>query len=117
MAGNALQLVALLLWPAACHSLQRCCDGQQRAVTRNAVAAMAGNAPQLAALLRRWPATRYNLRHCYDGRQRATTCSVAMMAGSTLQPWPTLRWSILVFFFFFLLDNFKREKEREKKKF
>jgi hypothetical protein len=82
-------------------------------VTHGTVVTMAGNTLQLTALLRWWPATRCR----GDGRHQTTTCDAAMMAGSTLEPWPTLRCNVFILFLvFFLLDSFKRKKEREKER-
>jgi hypothetical protein len=39
------------------------------------------------------------------------------MTGSTLQPWPTLRYNVFglfLFLFLFLFNNFKREKEKDR---
>jgi len=102
-----------------CNSRCCCGAGRQRVVARGVVAALANNALQLATLLWRWPATCYNSRRCYnlaallrwpamrwtsqrccDGQQRA-----APLANAALQ---------CFFIFSFLLDNFKRKKERER---
>jgi hypothetical protein len=66
---------------------------------RNIVAALAGNALQLAAFFRRcynnaldvatllrWLATRWTSRHCCDGRQRARPRSVLLRC-------PAARWA------------------------
>jgi len=93
---------------------RRCGDGGRRRYTtaprnaavmagsiaaRSVVAALAGNALQLAAFFRhccnnaldvktllRWPATRWTSQHCCDGRQRAGPRSVLLRC-------PAARWA------------------------
>ncbi len=91
LAGNALDLAALLRWPAT----RRCYD----------------NALDLATLLR-WSATRWTSQRCCDGRQRARPHSGAAMSSSALQ----LQRFCFFFLFFFTPDNLKREKEWEKER-
>jgi hypothetical protein len=127
---------------------RRCGDGGRRRYTaaprnaaamagsvaaRSVVAALAGNALQLAAFFRRccsnaldvatllrWPATRWTSRRCCDGRQRAGPRSVLLRC-------PAARWASKRcydvrqrynsnIFVFFLPDNLKREKEWEKER-
>jgi hypothetical protein len=109
------------------------------AVARNIVAALAGNALQLAAFLRRyysnaldlatllrWPAT----RRCYDNALDLATLlrwsATWRCCGNTLDLTTVLRCSAArynsgqrcaaTFFFFFTPDNLKREKEWEKER-
>jgi hypothetical protein len=77
---------------------------------RSVVAALAGNALQLAAFFRRccsnaldvatllrWPATRWTSQRCCDGQQRAGPQSVAAMSDSAATPANAQRFC---FFFF-----------------
>ncbi len=79
--SNALDLAALLRWPAT----RRCYD----------------NTLDLATLLR-WLATRWTSQQCCDGRQHTGPCSGAAMSGSVLQLRPTLCCSVFVYVFFSL---------------
>jgi hypothetical protein len=81
--------------------LSRCyCDGGRRCYTI---------AP-CNAMLRRW-------RCCGAGQQHAVARNVAVtLASDTLQLTALLRPRGATFLFFFLLDNFKKEKEWEKER-
>ncbi len=89
--NNALDLAALLRWPAT-----RCCYD---------------NALDLATLLR-WSATRWTSQRCCDGRQRTGPRSGAAMSGSALQ-----LQRFCFFFVFFTPDNLKRKRMGEREKF
>jgi len=115
---------------------RRCCDGRWRRCTAapgNATLQRgrqstttccygeAGKALQLATVARSaercdlllWRGPQWVATHCYgNGQQR---CNSRRWADSALQPWPTLRYSIFVFCFF-LLDNFKSERKKDRKR-
>jgi len=103
-------------------------QGQQSVTTR--CYGEAGRALQLAAvarlaagcssLLRQWPTALQLVAMADSVATRGAGPAMlqfAAMADSALQPWPTLRWSIFVFFCFFFtrqLQERKRERQKEK---
>ncbi len=111
-----------LLWRGRQSVATRCCgkagNGLQLAaaiMASNAATRGAGPATlQLAALGRQ----RYNSRrwagNVVTRGAGLSTLQLAAMADSALQPWPTLRYNIFVFFV--LLNNFKSERERDRKR-
>jgi hypothetical protein len=92
-AGSGLQLAAAAKPAESCSSLLW--RSRQRVATR-----CCGNGQQRCNL-RRWAGSTAT-RGAGPG-----ALQLAAMADSALQPWPTLRCNVFVFFF--LLDNFKSE--------
>jgi hypothetical protein len=75
---------------------------------------MASNALDLATLLQ-WPTVRWTSRCVTAMSGSALGLGALLRCPTALQLWPTLRYSVFVFYFYFLPDNLKREKEWRKK--